>query len=196
MVASLFLLRHGKTAFSGRLVGSTDVGLTSTGGDQIRAIRPALRREKIDRIFCSPMRRCRETARILELDGEIFFVDDLKEIDFGRWEGLEFSEIEKRDPEYVRNWVEDPKGFCFPGGECCADFIARLEAFKERVQCLADEKVLIITHGGVIRHLICLFLGVSVKDYLLYQVREGLLATLDCFGKRGVLTGLNRNGVR
>ena len=196
MVSRLFLLRHGKTGLAGKFAGSTDVDLSPTGIEQVRSLQPLLAQERFDRIFCSPMRRCRQTEQLLNLDVEISYADDLREIDFGVWEGKEFSEIEKDDPEMVRQWIEDPEGFCFPDGECRADFIVRIERFKTLLQGLHNDKVLVITHGGVIRHLICSYLGLPNKNYLLFQIREAELTTLDCFAEGGVLTGLNRGGVR
>jgi len=192
MVASLYLLRHGKTALAGKMVGSTDIELESEGIAQIRAIRPLIHAEQFDRVFCSTLRRCRQTAEILGLDCEVVYDDALKEVSFGRWEGMDFSEIEKQEPDYVRKWVNNPEGFCFPEGECRADFICRLEGFKKTILTLEDKKVLLITHGGVIRHFICSFLDIDVNNYLLFQVREGLLTSLACFGEKGVLTGLNK----
>jgi alpha-ribazole phosphatase len=191
MVATLFLLRHGRTVLAGKMVGSTDVELAGDGIKQIHTLREMIHGEKFQRVFCSPMRRCKQTAEILDLEAEISYVDELREINFGRWEGLEFSDIESQEPQMIQNWMENPDEFCFPKGECRSDFILRIEEFKGRMLSLADKKILIITHGGVIRHLICLYLGLPVNNYLLFQVGEGLLTTLDCFGERGVLTGFN-----
>jgi alpha-ribazole phosphatase len=195
MVSRLILLRHGRTTLSGKFAGSTDLDLHGKGIQQILALRPILADERIERIFCSPMRRCRETARLLDLDAEVLYTEDLREIDFGLWEGKDFSEIEKNDPKRVRNWIEDPEGFCFPNGECRADFIHRVERFKNMVRTLNNEKILIISHGGVIRHLICMFLGLPCTNYLLFKIQEGEFTTLDYFAEGGVLTGLNRGGV-
>lgn len=194
MVSTLYLLRHGRTDLSGRFAGSTDIELNSPGIAQIRTLQPILAKERIPHIFCSPMARCRETARILDLAAEISYRDDLREIDFGLWEGKNFSEIEKSDPHRVRDWIADPEGFCFPGGECRADFILRIEGIKTMLQSFPSEKVLIISHGGVIRHLISSFLGLPLKNYLLFKVNEGAFTTLDCYSEGGVLTGMNRGG--
>jgi alpha-ribazole phosphatase len=196
MVSRIVLLRHGKTDLSGRFAGSTDVSLSPVGVDQILALRSMLAAEKFERIFCSPMRRCRETAQLLDLDGDISYLDSLREIDFGAWEAKDFAEIEASDPERVRDWLDDPEGFCFPEGECCTDFIRRLEGFHNFLQDIDDKNVLIIAHGGVIRHLLCIILGISCNNYLLFQIDEGKLTTLDCFREGGVLTGLNRGGQR
>ena len=196
MVSRLLLLRHGKTALSGKFAGSTDVGLTSDGIEQIQTVRPILIKQPIERIFCSPLRRCRETARLLNLNAEVCYVEDLREIDFGCWEGKDFSEIEQSDPDRVRNWIADPDGFCFPEGECRADFILRIERFKSTLQGLQNEKVLVISHGGVIRHLICSCLGLPFNNYLLFKINEGEFTTLDCYSEGGILTGLNRGRAR
>jgi len=181
---------------AGKFAGSTDVDLSSVGIEQIRLLRPVLAKERFEKIFCSPMHRCRQTARLLDLDVEISYAEDLREIDFGLWEGKDFSEIEKNNPERVRVWIENPEGFCFPEGECRADFILRVERFKAMMRGLPDEKVLVISHGGVIRHLICSYLGLSFEKYLLFNIHEAQFTTLDCFAEGGVLTGLNRGGAQ
>ncbi|MDR3630727.1 MAG: histidine phosphatase family protein [Desulfocapsaceae bacterium] len=194
MVSNLVLLRHGRTALAGRYVGATDIELDAAGIEQVRSLRPVLAGEDFDRILCSPMHRCRQTAELLGLD--VTLVDDLREIDFGLWETRNIAEIEESDPENLRRWIEDPAGFCFPGGECRQDFIDRLERFNLSLQRLQGEKALIISHAGVIRHLICVLLGLSFESYLLFEIREARLTTVNCFSQGGVLTGLNREGLR
>jgi alpha-ribazole phosphatase len=196
MVSKLFLLRHGKTDLTGKLAGSMDVDLNSKGIEQVQSLRPVLAKERFEKIFCSPMRRCRQTARLLDFDASVTYAEDIREIDFGLWEGKDFSEIEKNNPEKVRHWIENPERFCFPEGECRADFILRVERFKIMLQGLPDDKVLVISHGGVIRHLICSYLGLSFEKYLLFNIHEAQFATLDCFVEGGVLTRLNRGGAQ
>ena len=196
MVSKLFLLRHGQTALAGKFAGSMDVDLSPTGVEQIRSLRQVLVKERFEQVFCSPLQRCRQTAGLLELNTEVSYLEDLREIDFGLWEGMDFSQIERDDPAGVRHWIDDPAGFCFPEGECRADFIHRVERFKTQLQKLDYDKVLVITHGGVIRHLICSYLGLPSKNYLLFQIHEATFTTLNCFSEGGVLTGLNRGGAR
>jgi alpha-ribazole phosphatase len=196
MVSKLYLLRHGKTALSGKFVGSTEVDLIPDGIKQIQMTRPLLAKAGIQRIFCSPMRRCRESARHIALYPEVTFLEDLREIDFGRWEGKDFSEIKKTDPELIRQWLNDPAQFCFPEGECRIDFIERIERVKNILQNIKNTKILIISHGGVIRHLLCSLLGLSYNNYLLFKINEGGFSTLDYFPEGGVLTGLNIDGVQ
>ena len=192
MALSLFLLRHGRTRLAGRFVGATDIDLSSDGVQQILEFRKTVRLDVFDKIYCSPMLRCRQTAELLGFGSSIHMDDTLKEIDFGRWEGMSYAEIEKQDSDVVADWIADPEGFCFPGGECLKHFLKRLESFKLRLQNDATNRALVITHGGIIRHLVCSYLDLPYRTSLVFQVREGLLTTLECFGDKGVLTGLNR----
>ena len=192
MISSLVLLRHGKTALSGRYAGATDVDLDAEGIEQVCSLRRAIAKERFDSVLCSPLRRCRQTARLLELDAGITLKDDLREIDFGLWESLDIDEIEKTDPDNLKRWIEDPARFCFPEGECRQAFIDRIELFSQSLQGMQGGKVLIISHAGVIRHLICSLLGLSSEHYLLFKIQEARFTTLDCFSAGGILTGLNR----
>jgi alpha-ribazole phosphatase len=196
MVSSLVLVRHGRTALAGRYAGATDVDLDAEGRDQVAGLREGLAAEHFDRVYCSPMRRCRQTAQLLGLDAGMILADDLREIDFGLWETLSLAEIEQTDPDNLRRWIDAPNHFCFPQGECREAFIGRIENFLLSLQPLPDEKVLIISHAGVIRHLLCLLLRLPFEQYLLFAIHEARLATVDYFSDGGVLTGLNRRGLR
>jgi broad specificity phosphatase PhoE len=117
--------------------------------------------------------------------------DDLREVDFGQWEGKRFDEIAAGYPDEVKQWGEHFEDFTFPGGES-------VEAFMERVRRAADraaqdpaETVLAVTHGGVIRHMICHFLGLEPWRYILFDVQCSTCATVKLFNGKGILTGLN-----
>jgi broad specificity phosphatase PhoE len=59
---------------------------------------------------------------------------------------------------------------------------------------MPEEKILIITHGGIIRHLLCLLLGLEAEKYLLFEVKSGCISSLRLFDEGGLLTGLNITG--
>ncbi len=187
----LILLRHGRTGLSGRYVGSSDVPLSEEGREQILDLRPSLGALKIDGLLASPMLRCTESASLLELGLPMQLDPDLREIDFGRWEGKTFAEIEEQDPELVQHWAKGKDDFCFPDGEATAGFVSRVNAVKNRLLASEAKTMLLVTHGGVIRSLICGLLGLSQKDYLLFQVAKGHYSTIDLYDGGGVLTGFN-----
>jgi broad specificity phosphatase PhoE len=115
---------------------------------------------------------------------------DLREIDFGDWEGLKFEQIERDYPTMVKAWSEFSLDFGFPGGETLADFAARIEGVARRLAAAESGTVIAFTHGGVIRALICHFLGLPLRDYLLFDITPASVTTLRLWDERGILAGL------
>ena len=191
MTKRLTLLRHGKTGLSGRYVGSRDVPLSAEGREQIAGLKAIFQNHSFDRVVTSPMLRCQESGEILFSDRVLFHDDDLREIDFGRWEGLTFQEIVTADPARVAAWADWSPRFCFPEGECIAHFIERVHQAGSLIATSTAENILLIAHGGVIRCLLCYFLHLDPSQYLLFQVQKGRFATLDLFAEGAVLTGFN-----
>jgi len=194
MVKKLYLLRHGRTGYPKRYVGSSDVGLTGEGKEQIRHVRSYLCHSGITKIFCSPMLRCLQSCELLNLDLEVEIDDCLKEISFGRWEKMSFEEIVADDSALVDQWAANPLNFVFPGGDSVASFVERVKAFQQTIVADNHKKILIISHGGVIRLLLCLFLSLELENHLLFRVKKGKFSTLDLFDQAGVLTGFNKGG--
>lgn len=190
----LYFLRHGDTGLQGRYIGSTDVSLNDKGRAQVRQAAGLLQAKDITRIFCSPMLRCRQTLDQLALACPFRFDELLREIDFGRWEGKNFREIVQIDKELVDSWVNNPASFSFPDGESLAAFNKRIAACKILLEQTAEEKILIIAHGGIIRHLLCLLLGLEAEKYLLFEVKPGCVSSMQLYDEGGVLTGLNITG--
>jgi len=192
MKKRLLLVRHASPETDAhRFLGRTDVCLNEAGRRQALALAASLPPHQPSRCFCSPLKRCIETIRPAssfqpELD------PDLREIDFGRWEGMTFDEIQRSDPQAVNQWAAFDPDFSFPGGERIDDFLCRVRRAADRLAALPEQTVLAVTHGGVIRAMICHFLGLSPRHYVLFEVGYASLTTLDLFDGKGVLTGLNQ----
>jgi broad specificity phosphatase PhoE len=118
---TIYLLRHGDVAsrYAGRFIGRTNVPLSRAGRRQ--ACRLARRFGNLAGLACvaSPLRRARDTARLAVpgMNGDLKIWPGLREIDFGRWEGLTFDEIRRRDPARVNDWARFGSDFRFPEGE-------------------------------------------------------------------------------
>lgn len=188
---TLFLVRHGNTGQSGRYIGAKDIPLAATGIEQIRQLQGVFQQYSFDHVIASPMLRCRQSCEILFPEVQIQYCEELREINFGSWEGLTFEEIVTKDKSTVTDWAQDPLGFQFPDGEAVASFIARVKQAACLLVELDGKNICVVCHGGVIRGLLCHFLGISPQNYLLFQVKKGTYATVELFGKEGVLTGLN-----
>jgi broad specificity phosphatase PhoE len=191
MAKTLYLLRHGSTGQNGRFIGSTDLPVTPSGFEQIAETRMLLQHLGISTLYCSPMLRCRQTADHLGLGLEREECSSLKEIDFGFWEQKTFDEIAAKWPKEVQEWANWSEAFTFPGGENTGNFLKRVQAAREIIDNSREERVLVVAHGGVIRQLICLYLGISSDKYLLFDIKAGCYSTLSLFSDGGILTSLN-----
>lgn len=192
MVQFLHLLRHGETAAHGRLVGSTDIPVDAGGYAQLQRTRDKLKQMEISFMVSSPMQRCLQTTRFLQMGMESVVWSDLREIDFGAWENHSFQEIAAKWPDTVNAWSNWSESFTFPDGENIGDFLERMKNLQQKIARCEQKDLLVVTHGGVIRHLICLYLGIAPEKYLLFDIRPGCFSTLALHSEGGVLISLNR----
>ena len=143
----IYLLRHGETRYNAekRYLGRTDIPLSPKG------------REELDRadfspetVYVSPLRRTAETAEILFPEARLIPVPDLREMDFGIFEGRTY--LDMADLSAYREWVD---GGCLgqiPGGEGKADFCERVcaafAALADRAAENGENPLVIVAHGG------------------------------------------------
>lgn len=194
----LILVRHGDTGedFRHRYIGSLDIPLSIKGREQVLALRKMFGNDLPELRLCSPLGRCLETAEIL-LAGTPggFKIDaDLREIDFGKWENMTFNDILASSPGDVARWSSFDSHFSFPEGEAIRAFQARLRHFVEHLENSHVDSALVITHGGVIRFLICQLLKLDPWQYILFEVKAASATVINIYEGRGVLAGLNLTG--
>ncbi len=127
---NLILTRHGQAAAADVMLGGQlDVHLTPDGREEARALARRLAGVRVDRIIASPMLRAMETAQALAAGRPIEIDERLRELDYGRWEGLTYAEIEALDPELRARWEADPATTHSPGGESGDEVAARARSF-------------------------------------------------------------------
>lgn len=190
----LYLLRHGQTTHPGTYTGVTEKPLSEHGCRQILELAPALRRLRFDRCFCSPLGRCRKTFELLAITEECQYEPGLKEIDFGNWEGRRFSELQELDPENVQRWVAEGERFTFPGGENIGRFVQRVSGWFDSIRQHDYQRVLVVSHGGVIRHGICHLLGLDSVQADRFEIQEGAVSLVLVASGYAVLKQLNGRG--
>ena len=194
MANQLILIRHGDLGdrYRGRYIGRTDPPLSSEGKRQAEALAGPAARLNGAHFLASPLRRTRETAEIaLGTHGRFEIVENLREIDFGRWEGMSFAEIAAADPAAVDRWAALDDAFAFPEGEGIKAFRERIGAAAERIAADPAGTVVVFAHGGVIRFLICHFLGLPDRHHLLFDVRPASVSEIRIEDGKGILTLLN-----
>lgn len=187
----VLLIRHGEIEeqYRGRYVGRMDPPLSTMGIEHAVALRRHAELVGVEGCLTSPSLRARQTAAAAGLDAEID--GDLREIDFGRWEGLSFSEIAATDPEAVERWARLDPDFRFPDGESLAEFRERVRRVAQRIEAGPPRRICVFTHGGVIRALLCHWLELPQEAHLLLDVRPASLTRIRLFGSRGTLCGFN-----
>lgn len=169
---TLIFIRHGETAANKehRYLGRTDEALSFEGREKLLQANRKSRYPEAEVVFTSPMRRCRETARLLYplvLKKEI---PEWIEMDFGDFEGKNYEDL--KDDERYHEWIDSNGTLPFPNGESREVFIKRcMQGMDRMVQLLQGErKVAVIVHGGTIMALLSSLCG---GEYFDYQVRNG-----------------------
>lgn len=175
----LDLLRHGETELGGGLRGSLDDALTELGWAQMReAVQAA---GPWDRLVSSPLQRCARFAEELaaHLDLPLSLEPGFQELHFGAWEGRSAAELMLTDEAGLGQFWADPYAFTPPAGEPVTAFSTRVLAALARLQqAHAGERLLLVTHGGVMRLLLARARGLPREQLLQVEVRHGALCRL------------------
>ncbi len=155
-ISRLVIVRHGETVGDSRIRyhGINDVVLSSVGRAQSRHAEAVLAGEEFDHVISSPLARAWQTATILAPGRDIEIEDGLREVNFGRWEGLTREEIAKRDPILYDDWQAGGADFDYPGGDRRSDFRLRVVEALGRVLDRPGRSGLVVAHKGVIRVLV------------------------------------------
>jgi broad specificity phosphatase PhoE len=163
----LVCVRHGRTGWNadGRFQGHADVPLDDEGIAQARALAVHLGTEHFDVARTSDLSRASVTADAIGDACDIAVVRDarLREMDFGRWEGLTWQQIAASDSRLERTAGFSARYYAPPGGETFEQLCARVApVIAEIVATLrADSNALIVSHAGVMHALMSLLLAPS-----------------------------------
>lgn len=151
----ILFIRHGQTQLNaeGRWLGSTDAPLSEAGKEVLRGKMSIIEKYKpVQKLYCSPMKRCLETADIYFKDMQKEIINDLKERCFGDFEGKNHNEL--KDNPYYKQFFKSNWQSNVPNGETSKDFFSRTENayfyIIEDIKKLNLDYAAVVTHGGVI----------------------------------------------
>ena len=125
--------------------------------------------DEIHAIYCSPLDRTLETAKIIAKPHHLTLnsKDGLREISHGHWEGLSRKEVEEQFLEEYAAWESDPFTFAPEGGESGISVLARaLPVIREVVVNHKDKNILVVSHKATLRLIISSLLGFDARGYL------------------------------
>lgn len=183
---TLVTVRHGVTAFTleKRFSGVGDPPLIEQGRQQIKAVAEELAaRGGVQHIISSPLSRCRESASIIgaALALSVEIDDDLREVDFGAWEGLTYPVVEERWPRELALWLGDTS-ISPPDGESYEALRHRVRAASERiVNRHRSETVCVVSHSRPIAMLLVNVLDAATQSLYRVQVDNAALSELDYY---------------
>ena len=170
MPTRILLVRHGATALTAddRFAGSTNVPLSDVGRSQATSLGVRLASVSLSAIYAGPTQRTMETARIVSaMHGmDITAEPCLREIDYGHWEGLTRTEVERQFANEYAMWEEDPLTFAPQSGETGLSVVNRaLPLMRDIVARHRHRTVLVVSHKGTNRLLISALMGLDMRGY-------------------------------
>jgi len=206
----LYLVRHGESEANkqGIYSGFLDTKLTEKGENQAKACYELLKHVKFEKVICSDLQRAHKTACIVSglNEEELIVKEGLREMNFGRWEGLSHKEILENDKEYYENWMDDYYRVTTPEGESLNSFYERVNSefdgikkdhlFKSTKDEEKKEKnILVVSHSGVIRALISKEIIGSMEGYWKFAIDNCSVTVIEYDEKEyAFLKNLNYSG--
>ena len=193
----LLLVRHGETEWNRqkRHQGQKDIPLNEFGRQQVSALSRRLKTEPINALYTSDLCRAWETAKTISINfSELVIVKDarLREMNFGEWEGLTWSEIREKDPSVVENWLNYLAEKGPPGGENLFRFSKRIRNFSDEIiKSHSNETILLVAHGGTMMVLICLLLGHPIERYWQFRIEKASLSDICVYPEGAIINQLN-----
>lgn len=179
----LLLARHGITDWnkSARFQGRTDRDLSEDGVNQAECLARRLKDFRIDVIYTSPLKRAFYTAdEIAKPHGlSPVILPELEEINFGSWEGLSLKSLDEKHHEAFRRWKSDPFFNPPENAETWPQLNERITRAVNIMTTSGHENVIAVTHGGIIRAILAIVLGLSPHSVWNIEVFNCSLSCID-----------------
>jgi broad specificity phosphatase PhoE len=175
-------------------MGHSNVELSADGRRQSGQLRDYIAEEKISAVYASDLLRTMTTAQILTAGHQVPVVPcpELREMHYGVCEGLTFGEIGRDYPDVARACANFTPELEFPEGETFLKFADRVIGFLERLKSYTQPgSILVVTHNGPIKVLICHLLGISMVHWWQVRTDTASLSIVDTTIRGAVLTRLN-----
>lgn len=184
----LWLIRHGETewSLSGAHTSRTDIPLTERGKERAAKIRNYLAQRKFSLVLASPLQRARETCRIAGYADVAQIEENLREWDYGIFEGRTTADIRKDQPDWSI-W-DSP----VPEGEPVEHVAARAQKVIDRA-LQAGGDVALFAHAHILRILAATWLGLEPRGGRLFALGTGSVSTLGYERETRVISTWNRS---
>ncbi len=176
-MTSLLLIRHGETDYNSnrRYCGFSNPPLNASGILQVKSLVKQLKEFDVVAVYSSDLLRAVQTAKAVFPKHQIKTMIDFRELNFGIFEGLNYSEIMEKYPGLYRDWIKDPSNVLLPNGEEFGEFRKRVSSALFSIISLNKNKTIaLVTHSGPIRLILCEVFGYGLDRF--WEVSHELAA--------------------
>ncbi len=171
--SEIVIVRHGETEWSiaRRHTGRTDLSLIDAGRQRAAELAPVLGGRSFALVLVSPLRRALQTCELAGFGDRAEICEDLREWDYGDYEGRTTAEIREENPDWVL-WRDG----C-PGGETPDQIAARVQRALDRLRA-ADGDAIAFAHGHILRALTARYLQMPLTAGARFVLGAGAFSTL------------------
>lgn len=189
-------MRHGQTSWNqeGKYQGHSDISLNERGIKQGNLVAKRLAKEKISAIYSSDLLRAQQTAKaIAEYHGlSVITKPEFREINFGIWEGLTYQEIMVDWSEILTAMYSKPGEIGPPQGESFQVVKQRVtRALQECVKEHQEQTIVLVSHGGTMRVLLCAALGIGLDKMWSMRQDSSAINIIEYIDNRAVVSLVN-----
>lgn len=196
ILTKVIFVRHGETSWNldKRYQGHSDIALNEKGVQQAQAVAERLATERISAVYSSDLIRAAKTAELIAAQHSlpIVTIPELREVNFGLWEGLTYEQIMATWPEELSAIYSKPGAMCIPDGESFDDVSKRVEVGLARcIEKHQNETIVIVSHGGTMRVALCNALGIPIEKMWSLRQDSTAINVIEYFEEMTVVSLVN-----
>ncbi|MGL5356344.1 MAG: histidine phosphatase family protein [Cetobacterium sp.] len=192
-MGKIILVRHGESELNtkGVYYGSLNPSLTDLGKEQAKNTRNILGNIDYHTIYASDLKRAFDTASIVNVKNlEIFIDKDLRELNFGIFEGFTYKELKEKYPEELEKSQKDWENYNYLTGESVLQLQNRaIDFIKQKVNL--NENTVLVTHWGVINTILSYYFSKGLDAYWKFSVKNAGVVIIEFSDGYPILKGLN-----
>jgi broad specificity phosphatase PhoE len=172
---TLFLVRHAEVEAKYQRVfgGKIDMNLSPLGHEQAGALAKWLKRQPLDAVYASPMKRVQQTLAPFANHGasKPVILPNLHEVDFGDWTGLSWEQVQEKFGIGAFQWLDQLELGAIPNAENTRTYRARIEPCLQTIlQQSPQQNIAVFCHGGVIRMLLAILLELPLPKMGAFEI--------------------------
>ena len=197
-MTKLYLIRHGQTLWNkiSKYQGHSDIALSDTGIAQAQKLGHYLFEKgiKLQAVYASDLSRAYDTAKLIAepYNLPISTNSELREMNFGVWEGLTFKEIKNQYSDLAEIWLTAPETLEIPKGESFAKVKERaINTLYGILKNHANENIAVVSHGGTLRTIICSLLDMPLSKMWQFKLDNTALTIFNIYNDKPILSLFN-----